>query len=181
MTNKKKLIGIDSQCITYLIQGLSNEYCPFDLLSDEKRALVRIFFYYYIPFYVPETVERECKRIADEKKCYIHQSLIDCSLFQMPPVDSKDLINLANNFFEHHKGKKTLDDCKILAECELGGLDILLTLDTEILTRLKTQTKKISIMKPNKFWEQLNIPLGTKPFSVPLSGHPLENATWWRI
>jgi hypothetical protein len=59
-------IGLDSQCLSYLIDALEGVPPPADDHAEQKVALVRLYLYSPRTLWVTPAVEREFSRIRDE-------------------------------------------------------------------------------------------------------------------
>ena len=57
-------VGLDSQCFSYLLDALEGVSEPTDALADERKALVRTYFYSPGTFSLLPQVRAECDRIT---------------------------------------------------------------------------------------------------------------------
>ena len=170
-------IGVDSQCLSYLLDAINDVLEPTDALADERKALIRIWFYQPGPYFVTQTVVNECRRIKNAERKAFHQSFID-SLFANPPNrDNKLIENRTKEFFLLHP---YLSDCRILAESEEIGLNVLLTYDRKFMRRLSQSSSLVRLITPSEYWTGLYLPLGSRPLTVPHQTNPLSLQTWWR-
>jgi hypothetical protein len=85
----------------------------------------------------------------------------------------------------HNGGKGQEEDCRILAEAEIGNerfgkYNILLTYDKDFKEKLQDKTETIQIMFPSELWKKLNIPIGSQPEKWFHHTNPNNNKTWWR-
>lgn len=71
-------------------------------------------------------------------------------------------------------------DCRILAEAEEIGLDIVLTYDHDFWKRLHGTSPTTKLVKPSAYWADLNVPRGAQPRTVPHHTNPLSQHLWWR-
>lgn len=170
-------IGLDSQCLSYLLDGIAGISEPADSLAAEKTALLRSWFYGHNTFTLTQTVVSEVENILDVKRRDFHTSFIR-TLFLHSPVRDPDAIRTrAKQFQLKHPA---LNDCRILAEAEELGIDILLTYDDDFWKRLKNLSATTRLMKPSAYWASLGVPHGAPPRTVPHPTNPLSPQVWWR-
>ena len=177
-TMEQLKVGLDSQCLSYIIDVLVGVEEPTDPLANERKALVRAWFYRPVPwtFYVSETVVSECARIRDEDRQERHERFID-DLFENPPrYDSAAVVARATKLMEIHP---KLNDCCILAEAEDLGLDTLLTYDADFRRRL-APVSRVVVTTPSAYWDGLDISRGVRPQIMPDPTNPLSRQSWWR-
>lgn len=170
-------IGLDSQCLSYLLDAIEGIGEPKDSLASEKKALLRSWFYKPGTFTLTETVISEVGRIRNAERREFHESFIR-TLFLDYPV--RDLISLqarAGQFLVTHPKPS---DCRILAEAEELGLDIVLTYDHDFWKRLQGASPTTKLIKPSVYWVGLNVPSGAEPRTVPHHSNPLSQQQWWR-
>src|ERR1035437_8556120 len=117
-------VGLDSQCLSYLIDAANGVAEPTDPLADERKALLRSWFYGPGRFYISETVLAECARIRGEERRQLHESFGAITYWGMPVRNAGTGASREAEFFLLHP---KADDCRILAEAEDLALDILLT------------------------------------------------------
>jgi len=173
----KELIGIDSQCLSYLIDAMQGIEEPSDALAPEKISLFRIYLYTPGTLYVTPTVIEECAAIRDIARKKLHDSYI-AVLFEESPLLQSDNINSRVKELELvHSG---INDCRILAEAEDSKFTILLTYDNNFLTRLREASSIVRVCRPTEYWGQLNINHDAKPDKEPNINNPLANQTWWK-
>ncbi len=67
-------IGLDSQCLSFLIDAFIGVSAPSDALAEEKLALARISLYTPGTLWVTPTVVSECTRIRHEDRKSLHES-----------------------------------------------------------------------------------------------------------
>jgi hypothetical protein len=174
-------VGIDSNCLTLLIEAVDPDYDSVmdnAQLAEEKKAILRIFFYVGITYYVGPTVEKEYKSIKNNEKYQKHCSICDNLLLDGPwRLNNSFLLERSQMFKTHHSGQ---EDCDILAETEEMSLDILLTNDKNFINRLASITKSVKLIKPSRFWLSLGVPKGSKTILRPAHSNPLFHKTWWR-
>lgn len=178
----KKTIAIDSNALTYFIGAIESAYDPsLDTpnLAAQKVAMLRIYFYRGEPFYIVPTVEQEYKRITEDGKRNIHGDVHSILLLDFIwDIDENEIIKRANSYSNFHPDPK---DCRIVAEAELGGIEVLLSFDRQFINRLRHNTVSIVLMQPSDYWNILNIAPGTRPILSPHKSNPLSHKTWWLI
>jgi uncharacterized membrane protein len=74
---EERKVGLDSQCLSYLLDAIAGVEEPTDRLADERKALLRVWFYTSTTFYVSATVEAECARIRNVDSLERHERAID--------------------------------------------------------------------------------------------------------
>lgn len=169
-------IGIDSQCLSYLIDAIQGIKKPTGSLAPEKTALYRIYLYTPGTLFVTETVINECAAIRDEARKELHDSYIGV-LFDEAQIQQLENVELrAKKLEAHHNGK---NDCRILAESEDANFNVLLTYDNDFLTHLQGVSQEVKICRPTEYWNQLNISHGANPDKRPSNSNPLSNNKWW--
>lgn len=67
-----KHIGLDSQCLSYLLDGIAGITEPLDALAKEKKAILRIWFYQPGSFILGETVISEVAKIRNLDRREFH-------------------------------------------------------------------------------------------------------------
>ncbi len=174
MTNKAN-IGLDSQCYTYLISALENLYEPTDIISEEKKCLVRIFFYCSLPFWLSPKVVDEYNKITDATKLQMHQSWHGVHFLNFNPLPNPNKVEELTKDFKTHHPKD--NDCTIIAEYKLYGINTVLSYDADLIKNL--QNSGLSIIRPSEYWTSTNIPKGARPQVVPHGTNPLSNQSWW--
>ncbi|MCW8943714.1 MAG: hypothetical protein OQL27_03010 [Sedimenticola sp.] len=176
MSQNETGIAIDSQCLSYLIDAISGLDEPTDELADEKKALLRIWFYQPETFWVTGTVASECSKIKNIERHELHQSFISMA-FMDPPQRDKSAIHkrTVTYMLAHPKA----NDCRILAETVDLGLNVLLSYDHRFLSRLSAAEPAVMLAKPTEYWNSLNIPLGAPLVTAPHPSNPLSERSWW--
>ncbi|MBT9097718.1 hypothetical protein KFZ76_08365 [Methylovulum psychrotolerans] len=170
----KATIGLDSQCVTYIIDTMNNTNEPTGRLAPEYLALFRIYLYHAV-FSITPTAKIECQEIKNAERKKLHISWINSQFVETQPINITQIetrITLLNNF---HSGN---NDCRILAEAEDAGLNTLISFDTDFVSRLRNKTV-LSLMYPTEFWESLEIPCGANPVTVPYKTNPMAQEKWW--
>jgi len=170
-------IGLDSQCLSYLLDAIAGIDEPKDSLASEKKALLRSWFYKPGTFTLTETVISEVGRIPNAERREIHESFIR-TLFLDYPVRNLTAVQARASQFQMTHPKPR--DCRILAEAEELGLDIVLTYDHDFWKRLHGLSPTTKLIKPSAYWTGLNVPRGAEPRTVPHHTNPLSQQTWWR-
>jgi predicted nucleic acid-binding protein len=170
-------IGLDSQCLSYVIDALEGLEEPTDALADQKVALVRLYLYTPGTLWVTPTVQTEFLRIKNAARRDTHRSWTSV-LFGVRPLSNPASVALrADELMKTHDAP---NDCRILAEAEDIRLATLLTFDDDFLARLATQGGRVKLVRPTQFWQSLGIPRGALPVKLPAHGNPLTHQRWWR-
>ncbi len=173
----KTHIGLDSQCYTYLISALENLSEPTDTVSEEKKSLVRIFFYCSPSFWLSPKVINEYDKITDATKRQMHQSWHAGHFLDFNPVPDSDEVDiLVNDLKKLHPRE---NDCIIAAEYQLYGISTILSYDGDLIKNLKNHSH-LNIIRPSEYWNNANIPRGAIPITVPHKTNPLNTQSWWR-
>lgn len=181
MTGKacRRGAALDSNCITYLSEALSQGYDPENdgdgTIRPERVALVRLLLYTKEVFVCPRSRE-QVEAIPDEVRLALQQWIGDQLLPELVVTDVERVDERVVELVNLHPDE---DDCRILAEAELGRASILLTRDEDFTKRLG-DTSAIPIRTPSGYWEDLNLPQGAKPMVVPHPTNPLGQLNWWR-
>lgn len=170
-------VGLDSQCLSYLLDAIAGIGEPKDILAAEKKALLRSWFYRPGTFTLTQTVISEVGRIPNVDRRKNHESFIR-TLFNDPQVVNTTHVHDRSTQFQltHPKPR----DCQILAEAEELGLEILLTYDHDFWKRLHGISPTTKLIKPSVYWTALNVPRGVEPRTVPHPTNPLSQQSWWR-
>jgi len=182
MKETRKTIAIDSNALTFFVDAIETDYDPARDRADlaaEKVAVLRIYFYTGEPYYVVPTVEKEYRGIVERIKRTNHEDVHAVLMLDfVHEINENDIKQRADFYYRFHP---CAEDCRILAEAEFGGIDILLTFDSKLIHRLKQNTKSIELMRPSEFLNVLNISSGTRPVVAPHRTNPLSRKTWWVI
>jgi hypothetical protein len=171
-------VGLDSNCLSYLLDSIADIEEPTGQLADEKIALLRSWFYKpgAFPFILTETVISEVARILNIERQKFHESFIQ-SLFLDYPISNLAAVQArAAEFTKDHSG---LSDCRILAEAEELELGSVLIYDHDFLKNLSTISDTTKLMKPSSYWTSLSIPKGATPVTVSHHTNPLSEQLWW--
>lgn len=169
-------IGLDSQCLTYLIVVVDNAVAPTDAIAEERTALLRTWLYSGPTLWLAGPVTAEYQAIRDRARRELHESW---GSVHFPPIKVQDPARVAArtaDFLRLHPGE---NDCRILAEAEDCGLSAVLTFDTRFQNRLSSASR-VSLVKPSEYWRSLKIPKGALPVIRPNEDNPLGRETWWR-
>lgn len=169
-------VGIDSQCLSYLIDAFEGIEEPKDPLAEERIALARVFFYSHFAQCVTPTVVAECMEIVSDERRETHQSWIRTQFSECRIVNPLRVDERTKEFFAFHRKH---NDCQILAEAEDSGLSVLLTYDSRFLSKLSSKSTLVRLSRPSQFWAGLEIPRGTEPKWTPYHGNPLGKQQWW--
>jgi len=169
-------IGVDSQCLSYVIDAFSGISMPTDTLAPQRIALVRIFFYLPGTLWVTPTVTNECALIRNVSRAELHASFIRV-LFGELPLRNLSRVEARKAFLaQYHLGT---NDCAIVAEAEDAGHSVFLSFDSTLRRRLSPYTS-VQLLEPAQCWDALSIPHGAKPDKVPHPTNPLAPEAWWR-
>jgi hypothetical protein len=173
---EKTNLGLDSQCFTYLISAFENVVEPTDTLSEEKKSLVWIYFYCSPSFWLSPKVKDEYDKIKDVTKHHMHLSWHGVHFHNFNPLPNPNKVEeLAKDFKKYHSGD---NDCTIIAEYKLYGINTVLSYDAGLINNL--QNRGVSIIRPSEYWMSTKIPKGAKPKLIPDGTNPLSNQIWWR-
>ncbi|WNG20822.1 hypothetical protein [Cystobacter fuscus] len=148
-----------------------------DRLALERKALVRVYLYMVGTFYVSKTVVVECDRIRDEERRQMHDSSISVQFLDLPVQCVSRVDERAAYLLGFHSKQ---GDCRVLAEAEDLGLNVLLTYDGDFKKRLAPVANAVSVLTPSEYWERLGIARGTPPRRVPDYINPLSKQSWWQ-
>ena len=173
------LVCIDSNCLTYLVDAMALGGRPTGNEAEEKIALLRIYFYRNDTLYVSPTVKAEYEKMTNKVKRQNHRGIADILLGDIQSLDPHVLESQALEYAKYHNGERNKIDCRILAETELGGGNILLTYDKDFLRRLRNRTHSIRMLMPSEFWSGLSYTKGIKPVTSPHPTSPLAAEAWW--
>lgn len=170
-------VGLDSQCLSYLLDAINEVNEPRDPLASEKKALIRSWFYLEKgTFFIAETVMKEVANMRASDRRDFHESFVR-TLFHDFPVCNASAVACRALYF--HSIHPELNDCRILAESEEHEIDVLLTYDDNFRRRLATASSTIRLMTPCSYWDSLGIQKGALPKTVPHHTNPLSTQTWW--
>lgn len=170
-------VGLDSMCVSYLLDCIADICEPTDKLATEKIALVRSWFYKSDTFFLTETVIAEVSQIRKIDRRKIHEMFI-CAHFLDDPVRDHAAVKARAAYFEgKHRGSS---DCMILAEAEDLELDVVLTYDIDFLELLSDASNTTKLMKPTAYWASLGIARGTSPVTRPHDTNRLSEQDWWK-
>jgi len=175
--NTKPYVGLDSQCLSYLLDIIDGIEEPTDPLAGERKALLRSWFYRPGTFIFTETVISEVSKIKNVYRREFHEGFIR-TLFLYYPVRNLTEVQARAAQFEVNHPKS--NDCLILAEAEELELDFVLTYDEKFWKRLYHASSTTKLMKPSEYWTYLGIKKGAEPVTVPHDTNPLSKQSWWR-
>jgi hypothetical protein len=174
------MLALDANAFTYWIDAMNGAPDePSGRLAEEKIALVRIFF--WMPsdasFKLVPTVRAEHETIRDQQKLNNHVDWAMTHVSQVRPLpDEARVAGRANALSGLHAGE---NDRKILAECELTGINAFLTCDTKFIDRLRMETR-VWLTRPSEFWDRMRVPKGRPPNKSPAAANPLLQCSWFR-
>ena len=177
MINDAHRVSLDSQCLSYLLDGITGIIEPTDSLAEERKALLRTWFYRPGTFVLTETVMNEVANIRNIERRKSHQDFV-LPMFHDDSVRNPSFVAKRAIEFESLHPKK--NDCRILAEAEDAEVDIVLTYDDKFLKMLGTASNKCRLERPTLYWLSLDIPRGATADKVPHYTNPLFQHTWWR-
>jgi len=168
--------ALDSNCLTYFIEAGSGLATPAGPAGDQKLALYRLALYQHWGYFVTETVKNEVKDIPNIDLAKMHESWLS-TLIDEVRVRNPGRVNArTEELAEHHSDA---NDCRIVAECEDAGLQVLLSNDDNLIKRLGSRSE-ILIIRPLEYWESLAILSGARPTTVPHHTNPLAQVSWWK-
>jgi hypothetical protein len=172
-------IGLDSQCLSYLLDAISGVEEPTDILVEEKKALIRTWFYRpnHFAFTLTATVLEEVRAIRDSVRREFHENFSRTLMLDHPVKDQNAVQKRADELAQFHPRER---DCRILAEAEELGLDFVLTYDHDFWKRLTDKSPITKLIKPSVYWSNCGIVAGSPPKTVPHKTNPLSNQEWWR-
>jgi len=171
-------VGLDANCVSYVIDAFAGVAEPSDSLAIEKKALFRSYIYLVSTFWVSPRAREECSAMPDVDKKLPHEQFFSCLFPIAYPSDPELVTNLTNAFSSYHSG---LRDCRILAESISANLDVLLSFDGKFVRRLAPFSTPTKLMLPSAFWSAHHPPTGARPLNVPAPSNPLAAQTWWRV
>jgi len=181
------LIAADSQCFSYLFDAIEGVAEPTGPLAEQQRALLRCYLYQPGTLYATPKVIDECSEIRNISRREMHTSYFS-SLFDVVDAhDERQTLAILGGLLGHHSGQA---DCRIVAEAIVGGADVLLTYDSDLIAGLASHSGSLRVLRPADYWSELALPRGAKPYKVPHPGgqvagkllepNPLAAQFWWR-
>jgi hypothetical protein len=172
-------IGLDSQCLSYLLDAITGIEEPTGRLAPEKKALLRSWFYRpgNFAFTLTATVVAEVRAIPNAARRELHESFIRTLFLDYPVRDNLAVQARADRFAIAHPRSR---DCRVLAESEELGLDLVLTYDHDFWKRLRYASPTTKLVKPSEYWSSRGVPAGVSPQTVPHPTNPLSSQSWWR-
>lgn len=174
------MVALDSNSLTYLIDALEYINRPTGPLVEDKVALARSYFYLpeCSPFHLSPTVFTEYGRIADEGRLAMHESWTSSHFCPIVPrPDPATVEEQAGRLLSHHSD---VDDCRVVAECQLSAIRLLVTRDGNLRKRLGPHSGSVKLLSPREFWTLLDVKPGTAPRMLPTMENPLISTSWWR-
>jgi hypothetical protein len=170
-------VGLDSNCLSYLISAATRGVADREAIGEEGIALLRIWFYVPGRFFITETVAKECRNIPDPHKLAMHASFTSHTYWGIPVSKPADVSGRASRLGAFHSGSA---DCLALAEAEDAELNVLLTYDKNFLKLGPKSETQVALRRPSEHWAILSIPKGAPLTNLPSQGNPLEGQSWWR-
>ncbi len=169
-------IGLDSQCLSYLIDIMRSTSRISKAVGCEQLSLIRIYLYTGVTFWVTPKINAECKRICDQQYRELHEDYMN-TLFGVLPINDTDRVSQrAKVLYDFHN---KLGDCIVLAEAEEVKHDYLLTFDTDFTKRLSNHCNNVKLLSASSYWSTLGIPKGSNPSVKPHSTNPLSEQDFW--
>lgn len=175
--NDMRKIALDSQSYSYLIDAICGLSEPTDSLAEERKALLRIWFYTDAAFIITETVKSEFMGIANPERKDVHKSFCQSLFADLAVVNRQYVQKRSNELMKNHNKR---NDCQILAEAEDIRAKTLLTYDRKFKRRLNSESSSLSLEMPSEYWNKLNIAKNTTPLVLPRPDNPLSKEKWWR-
>ena len=86
------LVVLDSNCLSYLLDGVHSLARSTGKLADQQLALVRIMLYDEWGLYVTPTVVMECERIRDDVRSALHESWLSTLITETQPIDPSKIL-----------------------------------------------------------------------------------------
>jgi hypothetical protein len=177
-----KGVAIAVQVLLYLLEAVCDGLLP-DAAAEpnaaERLATFRVFCYSPCALWVPPTVRAKYALVTDPATRARHDEWASLHLEEdvAPGADEAELAARADALGIHHDD---VEGCRVVAEAEAVGVDVLMTSDEGLIRSLRAHTA-LSLLKPSEFFLSLGIPPGTEPPWLPPPGNPLRDATSWRI
>lgn len=175
-------IAIDSNCLTYLYNSIQPS---FDIDRDPAKAeIIAIYkILLCVVLVVLPSVKNEMEKINNEAKHQGHWLLSHTLIRTIYNLDKAPILNRTEYYKQYHRGAKEGQDCQILAEAELGGMDFLLTNDTSFLGKLQNRSTSVFLLKPSVYFERLkvNSPNGIEAKIEPIPGVTQVNPKIWQF
>ena len=168
------LVAFDSNVLTAFLNANSTAVPS---VGDDLGAF-RLFIYAPRLTILP-TVTEEADRIPKDDKRQEHLKWIWYHFIEAQlRGETKRVANRTQELLAHHP-EKDADDCRIVAEAEAAGVDVIATIDKKI-KRLQSHTR-VRLLTPTATLEHLGIVGAANSEREPANGHPLAEATWWRM
>jgi len=169
-------IALDSNCLTYLINACESKLGIDPSIAEEGIALIRIWFYLDERYFISKQVLDECGPIGDNALRDMHLAFANRTYFGLETKAPATVEAHVNQYLSIHPRKK---DCRVLAEAEDMGVDILLSYDNDFISHLGRYSDSVRIMRPSDYWKLVQMPRGTAPKVRPHVSNPLANKTFW--
>lgn len=173
-------VGVDTNILAFLAQAARGMYDPaadaHRVLRPERVTAYRVFLHSACIAVTP-TVHEEIQRTADPRERAELAGWKDALLVELLDVHPDAVEARTRWLRRHHTWER---DCRIVAEAELAGLDVLLTFDKTLRKGLDGRTAPLRIRYPSEYWAELQIPRGQMSLQSPVPTKPLHTASWWR-
>lgn len=179
MPSLSDVVTLDSNTMTYLAQVFHPDYDPesdSSGLRDDRIALFRLYLYLdNIPWIVP-AIEQEYQQIKEQQRLQSHTHLAYAYLNEAPELpDIPEVEERVKELLVRHPGEQ---DCRVVAQTEALGANVLLSCDNDLLRHLSS-VARISLERPTTYWNQLAVPRGKRPRLEPKLGSA-EKTVWWK-
>jgi hypothetical protein len=169
--------GIDANVLTYLVDAMSTGYDPRAdpvlELAPQREAAYRILIYHE-QFWVLPTAVEEAAAIKDLTVKEFHEHVQWALLGEL--MDLRYDGARVEELTQWHCG---VNDCRIVSEAEVAGLDRLLSFDGKLIRHLGPHAK-VEILTPSDYWASLGVAHCAKLRIRPDPGNPLSMVNWWK-
>jgi hypothetical protein len=166
-------VALDKDVVKLLVDALNWDAGPEP--DAESIAAARIYFYITNPLITPsvatEIGQTTDPMLANWKNCHFEE-ISAADDFFLGCVKG-----MAERYIDYHPDPR---DCRVLAEAECAKVEVLLTLNRELIRGLGGRSEAISVLRPSEFWRRAKVPHGIGPRTTPATGNRLAAADWWR-
>jgi hypothetical protein len=176
MSRSLSELGLDTNCLSFIIDALEGIGEPKDGLAEQKVALVRLFLYTPGTLWTLPTVKREFARIPDPTRRAAHESWTSVLFGERQLNNPGAVKRRADGLAAIHSDE---DDRMVLAEAEDVGFATLLSYDLTFVRRLAPHAR-LNLTTPVACWQVLAPPQRASPCNLPRYDNPLAAQTWWR-
>jgi len=178
MASLSDTVVLDSNAMTYLDQATHRVYSPYTDSSDlceDRVALFRLYLHLeQIPWIVP-AIEMEYERIREESRLRSHTLLAYAFLHEFTgPLDGEAIGSRVEELQTRHNREQ---DCRVVAEAEAYGAEVVLTCDRGMLRNLEGAAR-VALYRPKTYWEKLAVLRGRRPPREPIV-EPTDTTQWW--